>query len=169
MADYISAARSYHDFSGLAQLKAQAGRDRKGALRETAEQFEALFLQMMMKSMRDATPRSGLFDSEHTKTFESMYDREISLHMAKRGSAGIANMLVKQLGERQIPQNVNTNEVLKINSELRKDFELTKEKNFPINEKKVGIPLEKEDSNKSFELKRFNSDPTLKYKEIANE
>ena len=56
MSDSIvsSSAKSYMDFSGLGELrgKAQQGDDR--ALRETAQQFEALFIQMMLKSMREA-------------------------------------------------------------------------------------------------------------------
>ena len=45
---------SYLDFDGLGQLKGQARTDAKSAIKETAQQFEALFLQMMMKSMRDS-------------------------------------------------------------------------------------------------------------------
>ena len=136
---------------------------------ETAEQFEALFLQMMMKSMRDATPRSGLFDSEHTKTFEAMYDREISLHMAKRGSVGIANMLVKQLGERPILQNPGTEEMLRFNSNFGKSFELRKEKNYPINQKNDGIKLKVKEENKPFELIGHKKNPVENYQEIADE
>jgi flagellar protein FlgJ len=48
-----STTSSYLDFDGLGQLKGQARQDAKSAIRETAQQFEALFLQMMMKSMRE--------------------------------------------------------------------------------------------------------------------
>lgn len=88
-------ARSYLDFQGLGQLRGQAARDGKGALRETAQQFEALFLQMMMKSMRDTVEKSELTQSPHSETFEAMFDREVSLAMAKRNVVGLADMLVE--------------------------------------------------------------------------
>ena len=54
---------SYLDFGGLGKLKGQARTDAKAATRETAQQFEAMFLQMMMKTMRDAMPKSDLVES----------------------------------------------------------------------------------------------------------
>ena len=93
----ISLAKNYFDFNGLNDLKNSAKKNEMKALKETAIQFEALFLQMMLKSMREATPRSELLDSEAIKTYEGMYDREVAISMAGRGSTGIADMLVKQL------------------------------------------------------------------------
>ena len=87
--------RSYLDFQGLGELKGQAARDGKAALRETAQQFEALFLQMMMKSMRDSIEKSDLVDSTHTQTYEALFDREVSLAMARRNAVGLADMLVQ--------------------------------------------------------------------------
>ena len=94
-------ARSYLDFQGLGELKGQAARDGKAALRETAQQFEAMFLQMMMKSMRETIEKSDLIEDKHTETFEAMFDREVSVAMAKRNSLGLADMLV-QTQERQM-------------------------------------------------------------------
>jgi flagellar protein FlgJ len=88
---------SYLDFGGLGKLKGMAHGDAKAATRETAQQFEAMFLQMMMKSMRDATPKSDLVESAGKDTFESMFDKEVSVAMAKRGSLGLADMLVKNM------------------------------------------------------------------------
>ena len=102
MSDPISSstAKSYMDFSGLGELrgKAQQGDDR--ALRETAQQFEALFIQMMLKSMREANNvmKSDLVQSDAMETFEGMYDKEMSVQMAKRNTMGLADMLVRQLG-----------------------------------------------------------------------
>ena len=88
-------ARSYLDFQGLGELRGQAARDGKGALRETAQQFEAMFLQMMMKSMRDSVEKSDLTSSSHGDTFEAMFDKEVSMAMAKRNAVGLADMLVE--------------------------------------------------------------------------
>lgn len=93
--------KSYLDFRGLGELKGKAARDGKAALRETAQQFEALFLQMMMKSMRESIEKSDLVNSTHTETYEAMFDREVSLAMAKRNAVGLADMLV-QAQERQM-------------------------------------------------------------------
>ena len=88
---------SYLDFSNLGRLKGQAAKDGKSAVRETAQQFEALFLQMMMKSMRDASFKSDLVESQAKDTFEGMFDKEISLAMAKKNTLGLADMLIKNM------------------------------------------------------------------------
>ena len=79
---------SYHDFNGLGKLKGQARTDAKSAMRETAQQFEAMFLQQMMKSMRDASFKSDLVESNGKETFEAMFDKEVSMGMARRNSIG---------------------------------------------------------------------------------
>jgi Rod binding domain-containing protein len=94
-------SRSYLDFDGLGQLKGQARTDSKGALRETAQQFEALFLQMTMKSMRESVVKSDLIESNTSDQFESMFDKEVSVQLSKRNSMGLADMLVKNLDARQ--------------------------------------------------------------------
>ena len=92
-----SNAGSYLDFNNLGRLKGQAAKDGKSAARETAQQFEALFLQMMMKSMRDASFKSDLVESQAKDTFEGMFDKEISLAMAKKNTLGLADMLIKNM------------------------------------------------------------------------
>jgi len=88
---------SYLDFGGIGKLKGQAHSDAKAATRETAQQFEAMFLQMMMKTMRDAVPKSGLNESAAEETFQGMFDKEVSLAMAKRSTLGIADLLMKNM------------------------------------------------------------------------
>jgi flagellar protein FlgJ len=88
---------SYLDFDALGRLKGKAAKDGKSAARETAQQFEALFLQMMMKSMRDASFKSDLVESQAKDTFEGMFDKEVSLAMAKKNTLGLADMLIKNM------------------------------------------------------------------------
>ena len=95
---------SYLDFGGLGALKGQARTDAKSATRETAQQFEAMFLQMMMKTMRDATPKADLVESSAKDTFEGMFDKEVSVSMAKRNALGLADMLVKHMPDSTAPQ-----------------------------------------------------------------
>ena len=88
---------SYLDFDALGRLKGKAAKDGKSAAHETAQQFEALFLQMMMKSMRDASFKSDLIESQAKDTFEGMFDKEVSLAMAKKNTLGLADMLIKNM------------------------------------------------------------------------
>ena len=87
----------YTDFKGLAELRGRAGDNSEETLREVAGQFEALFIQMMLKSMRDAGLGEGLMDSEHTKTYQSMYDQQLAIDMSKKQGLGLADMMVQQL------------------------------------------------------------------------
>lgn len=99
----------YTEFGGFAELRRAARDNAEPALREVAEQFEALFTQMMLKSMRDAGFGNPLFGSQQSKFYRSMFDQQLSLDMAKRSGMGIADMLVEQLkglalkGEAPIP------------------------------------------------------------------
>jgi flagellar protein FlgJ len=87
----------YTDFQGLAELRAEAGANKQETLRKVAGQFEALFIQMMLKSMRDASLGEGLMDSEHVKTYQSMFDKQIALDLSKSNGLGLADMMVRQL------------------------------------------------------------------------
>lgn len=96
-------AMPLHDVAGLASnaqslnhLRAQAKADPDKALSAAAKQFEAVFLNMMLKSMRDATPQDGLFDNEQTKMFTSMLDQQLAQEMSQRG-IGLADIMVRQL------------------------------------------------------------------------
>jgi flagellar protein FlgJ len=87
----------YTDFKGLAELRGRAGDNSEETLRKVAGQFEALFIQMMLKSMRDAGLGEGLMDSEHTKTYQSMYDQQLAIEMSRKQGLGLAEMMVRQL------------------------------------------------------------------------
>jgi peptidoglycan hydrolase FlgJ len=95
----IPSPQSYLDFSGLGELRHRAAKDGEGALQETAKQFEALFLQMLMKSMREASFKSDLLQSDSQDTYQDMFDKEVSIRLAERGSLGLASVLTQQLGQ----------------------------------------------------------------------
>ena len=84
------------DTQGLGDLKRSAKAGSSDATRGAAQQFEALFINQMMKSMREATPQEGLTDNQQTKMFTSMLDQQLSQNMSKRGM-GLADVLVRQL------------------------------------------------------------------------
>ena len=87
------------DFAGLAQMRAGAVEGDEKVTKEVAQQFEAIFINMMLKSMREATDRSGLLDSEATKTYESMFDQQLSTELSANGTFGIAQALQNQLNQ----------------------------------------------------------------------
>jgi flagellar protein FlgJ len=88
------------DTNGLGDLKKSAKAGSPDALKGAATQFESMFINMMMKSMRDATPQDGMMDSQETKTFTTMLDQQMSQKLAKRG-IGLADVLVRQLTTQQ--------------------------------------------------------------------
>jgi flagellar protein FlgJ len=88
----------------LDKLRAQAKQTPDQALKAAAKQFESVFLNMMLKSMRDATPQDGMFDSEQTKMFTGMLDQQLAQNMSNRG-IGLADIMVKQLSKSASPAN----------------------------------------------------------------
>lgn len=89
------------DVQGLGALRASAKQNSPQALKESAKQFEAMFLNMMLKSMRQATVSDGLTDSQDSQLYTSMFDQQISQSMAQRGM-GLADMLLRQLNAQQL-------------------------------------------------------------------
>lgn len=88
------------DPQGLAGLKRAAKEENPSAttLRQVAGQFEALFMQMMLKSMREASFGDDLFGSNSGNFYRDMYDQQLSLLLAKKQGIGLGDMLVRQLG-----------------------------------------------------------------------
>ncbi|MHB8472770.1 MAG: flagellar assembly peptidoglycan hydrolase FlgJ [Gammaproteobacteria bacterium] len=93
----------YTDLQGLTQLRGQAQQKSPEAMREAARQFEALFVQMMLKSMRDAKIGEGLMDSEQSDMYRDMYDKQMSMEMTRQRGFGLAAMIVKQLDGNAAP------------------------------------------------------------------
>ncbi len=91
-------ASIYTDFQGVAELKARAHADAKGSLDQVARQFESLFTQMMLKSMRQAKLGEGLMDSDQTKFYQEMYDQQLAVHLSESGGIGLTEVIKSQLG-----------------------------------------------------------------------
>lgn len=89
-------ARLALDTQGVEALRTQAQQDPDRALKSAARQFEALFMNMLLKSMRDATPQDGMFDSDQTRLYTSLLDQQLSQSLSKQG-IGLADMMIKQL------------------------------------------------------------------------
>jgi flagellar protein FlgJ len=84
------------DVSSVEALKREARNDPGKALHAAAAQFEALLMQMMLKSMREAADVGASTDSQDGKLYKSMLDQQLSIALAKRGM-GLAEPIVRQL------------------------------------------------------------------------
>jgi flagellar protein FlgJ len=100
----VASASVYHDLAGLGALRSQASSTPSEAIEEVAGQFESLFVQMMLKSMRDASIEGGLFDSNQMEMYQSMFDQQISLDLSRGNALGLADVLVNELGGSSAPR-----------------------------------------------------------------
>ena len=127
-----STSKSYMDFSGLGELRGKAQQNQDKALKESAQQFEGLFIQMMMKSMREANAPMKDEDnqSQAMETFEGMFDKEVSLQMAQRGAMGVGAFMERAVKQQQGGNVPSTEALLKARGNA-----------MPLNPKPVAMPL----------------------------
>lgn len=97
-------AGNYLDIAGIQQLKAHAGAnpEDKEALKQAAEHFESIFINMMLQSMRKANAafeEGNPMHSNTTKFFRDMYDQQLATDMASKGSLGLSELIVQQLSD----------------------------------------------------------------------
>lgn len=84
------------DAKSLGALKLDAGRATPAAIRETAKQFESLFMRELLKSMREATMKSGMLDSPGGDLGTDLLDQQMAVHMSGR-PGGLTDQIVAQL------------------------------------------------------------------------
>jgi flagellar protein FlgJ len=105
MANTVDAQKlgTYSDMSGFASLRAAAQQNSKSALPAVAKQFESIFTQMMLKSMRDASSAMGddIMGSQAVNSYRDMFDHQLSVTLSQGKGIGIADMLMRQLGGSQ--------------------------------------------------------------------
>ncbi|MFT2110678.1 flagellar assembly peptidoglycan hydrolase FlgJ [Marinomonas sp. 2405UD68-3] len=122
----------YADFSSLAALKTQAQKDPGAALKKVAQEFESIFIGMLLKNMRSSNELIGgsdLFSSNQTRQYEEMLDSQMAQSMAKSGGVGLADALIRQFegrgtsgiaqfdssgGDTELLQNIATQDLAKI-------------------------------------------------------
>jgi flagellar protein FlgJ len=105
MTTRIADAQNFLDVNGLQDVRTKAKssnkEDKEEALQTAAKQFEAIFMQMLMKSMRsaqDVLESDSPFNSESTKFYRDMHDQQMSLELSNNGSLGLSELIVRQLG-----------------------------------------------------------------------
>lgn len=90
------------DTQHLARLRGAVsgqGGDSRAAIRETAEQFEAVFVQSMLKQMRATIPDGGMFDSPGRQQYQSLFDQQMAADVARGQGMGLADMVERQILE----------------------------------------------------------------------
>lgn len=92
-------AMLYHDNSALSNIRVSS--DKQEALKTVAGQFEAMFLQMVLRQMRSSSdvlaPEDNPFSSKEQGVYRDFYDGQLAIELAKKQNSGIAEMLIKQL------------------------------------------------------------------------
>lgn len=98
---------SYSDLNRLNQLKVGKDRDGEENVRKVAQEFESLFMNEMLKSMRSATEviaQDNPLNSQASKQYQDMHDQQLSVTLSKEGGGiGLADVLVRQLAKQQAP------------------------------------------------------------------
>lgn len=96
--------RAAFDMGATQDLREQLRKDPQAGLKAAAQQFETLFLQMVLKSMRDTVPSDGLLQSDQTRFYNSLLDQQMAQNMASSGNGvGFARLIEQQLGRQYAP------------------------------------------------------------------
>lgn len=99
----IANQRFVLDMKTAQDLRARIQKDPKGGLKAAAQQFEGMFLQMVMKSMRDATPADGMMNSDATRFYTGILDQQMAQQLGASGQVGFARLIEAQLGRMMGP------------------------------------------------------------------
>jgi flagellar protein FlgJ len=102
---HFDQARNALDLNGLNAIRQQSresdGDAKKAALTEAAQQFEAIFMKMLLSSMRkaqDVLESDSPFNSQSTKFYRDMHDQQMAVELSSNGSLGLTDLIVRQLG-----------------------------------------------------------------------
>ncbi|MCF6253925.1 MAG: rod-binding protein [Thiomicrorhabdus sp.] len=94
---YSEAHHNYADLAALGDLKRQAREDQESVLRPVAEQFEALFVQQILKEARKVSFDDNWLDGNQGDFYKDWYDKQLSLNLSTKGTLGFADKIVEQL------------------------------------------------------------------------
>lgn len=121
------------DANSLNNLKQAARENSPEAIKGVAKQFEAIFMNMMLKSMREATPQDSLVDNDQSRTFISMLDQQLTSNLSSKG-LGLADILAKQLS----PNSYGVNSALEQAVDNNPDYT---EKQSRVNDSLISNPF----------------------------
>ncbi|WP_338454110.1 flagellar assembly peptidoglycan hydrolase FlgJ [uncultured Alteromonas sp.] len=99
----LDMARNVHDLGSINKMREAIASGDESVLQEAAEQFEAIFVQMMLKSMRKAqdalADEDSPFNSQQVKFYRDMHDQQLATDLTAGGGMGLADIIVKQMGQ----------------------------------------------------------------------
>ena len=97
-ADDFSTNRLAADVRQTEDLRLKLKQSPREGLKKVAQEFESLFLNMMLKSMRDTLPQDGMFSSDQTRFYTSMLDQQLAQKLSSSGQLGFARLIEQQMG-----------------------------------------------------------------------
>lgn len=108
--DDLSANRLAVDVRQTEDLRLKLKQNPREGLKQVAQQFESLFIGMMLKSMRDTLPQDGLFSSDQTRLYTSMLDQQLAQKLSTSGQLGFARLIEQQMGRFLPPEEAAAGE-----------------------------------------------------------
>jgi len=97
---FAQQAQSYTDLASLNKVTELAKTDESAALKDIAKQFESIFLNIALKSMRDANAafaEGNFLNSNQSEMYQGMFDNQLSLTLSQNGGFGLADSLIRQM------------------------------------------------------------------------
>jgi flagellar protein FlgJ len=116
--DISASPSTWFDFGALSEMKAQAVRSESEAAGGAAEQFESMFIGLMLKEMRKTVSRSELLNSQAMDTYQEMFDQQVSLNMSKAGGIGLAKFMMQQGKRPVVPADLQNIDAAKVGFEI---------------------------------------------------
>ncbi|MCW8878756.1 MAG: flagellar assembly peptidoglycan hydrolase FlgJ [Kangiellaceae bacterium] len=105
---HLNQASIYSDLNSLDKIRQLGKKDEVAAIKKAAQEFEAFFMNMMLKSMRQASAVIGddsMFGSQQEKMFTGMMDEQLAVNLSQSGHLGIAELMMAQLGIKEQPES----------------------------------------------------------------
>lgn len=102
------AGQVFTDLNGMQAIKQHAGEDRDAAMRAAAKQFESLFVNMMMKQMRQANAvfgKDSYLSSNEIEFHQQMLDQQLSIKLAEGRGLGLADVIYRQMSHTSGAEN----------------------------------------------------------------
>lgn len=136
----------YTDFNGLAKLKTEAKNNSPEAIKEVAKQFESVFLNMVLKSMRQAKLSDGLLDNDQSEFYQDMYDQQLAIHLSGESGVGLAELIARQLS----PKGQDEEEPMAVEDYLNRSVtpavrpSMKKIEQIPVNDANSAVDSEEE-------------------------
>ena len=135
-------AKAYTDFSQFAEMRRKAQQAPQDSLPAVAKQFEGIFVNMVLKSMRDASFGDPLFDSNQSELYQEMFDKQLSQDITKGKGIGLADALVQQMQKFVSGNSKNNIESPTLKSKVTDPFILNREtSNFKNSEQFINTML----------------------------